>query len=75
VLPELLELLQGRFGALKVAPVFSQAGSAAIRILVQGIKGSRAPMSLMPGIVLRGEGEGYTTQAEGILRHGAPLAL
>lgn len=74
-LPELLELLHGRFGALKIVPVYSDPQSAAIRILVQGIKGSRAPMSLLPGLVLRAQEGRYTKEAEAILRDGKALRL
>jgi tRNA1(Val) A37 N6-methylase TrmN6 len=74
-LPELLELMRGRFGDLAVAPVFSKPGGAAIRILVQGIKGSKAPLRLLQGIVLRDETGGYGPRAEDILRHGAGLVL
>ncbi len=74
-LPELLELLKGRFGALKVVPVFSHPTSAAIRILVQGVKGSRAPMSLLPGFILRGADGRYSPKAEAILRHGQDFRL
>ena len=74
-LPELLELLKGRFGALKIVPVFSDPRSNAIRILVQGIKGSRAPMSLMPGLVLRGKDGSHSPDIEAILRDGKGLRL
>jgi len=74
-LPELLELCKGRFGGLKIAPVFSSPDSAAIRILVQGIKGSRAPMSLLSGIVLRKEDGSYNARVEAVLREGEPLVL
>lgn len=74
-LPELLGLFKGRFGALKVVPVYSHAQSAAIRILIQGIKGSRAPMSLLPGLILRGEEGRYRSDVEAILRHGKALRL
>ena len=74
-LPELLSLLKGRFGALKVVPVYSDPQSAAIRILIQGIKGSRAPMSLRPGLVLRSSDGRYSKQLEAVLRHGKALRL
>ncbi len=74
-LPELLNLLKGRFGALKVLPVFSHPQSVAIRVLIQGIKGSRAPMSLLPGLVLRSKEGQYSEAVEAILRHGKALRL
>ena len=74
-LSELLTLLKGRFGALKIVPVYSDPHKSAIRILIQGIKGSRAPMSLLPGLVLGREKGRYSTDVEAILREGAALVL
>ena len=71
----LLSLLQGRFGDLTVFPLFPREGVRAKRILVQGIKGSRAPLRLLPGMVLH-EGDGdYTAEADAVLRGMAPLDL
>jgi len=74
-LPELLELCKGRFGGLKIVPVYSSPHGAAIRILLQGIKGSRAPLCLLPGLVLRDEEGQYNPQIEAVLRKGDPLHL
>jgi tRNA1(Val) A37 N6-methylase TrmN6 len=48
---------------------------AATRIIVQGVKGSRAPVRLLPGLVLHGESEKFTGAAEAILREGAAFPL
>ena len=69
----LLTLCEGRFGGLIVYPLFPRAGVTASRILIHGRKGSRAPLNLMPGMVLHGEGTSYTKEAEAILRHGLSL--
>ena len=74
-LPAVLAALDGRFGAIKVFPVFPRAGEAASRVIVQGIKGSRAPLTLLAGLVLHMEGHGFAPEAEAILRHGAALDL
>ncbi len=74
-LPELLTLLKGRFGALKIVPVYSDPQRPAIRILIQGIKGSRAPMSLLPGLVLGCQKGRYGIDVEAILREGKALVL
>jgi tRNA1(Val) A37 N6-methylase TrmN6 len=39
-------------GSLRVLPVYPEAGSPAIRIVVTAIKGGRAPLALLPGRVL-----------------------
>jgi tRNA1(Val) A37 N6-methylase TrmN6 len=74
-LPELLAALGNRFGALKIVPVHPRDGEPAIRVIVQGIKGSRAPLGLMPGFVLHASGDAPSPAAEAVLRRGAGLAL
>jgi tRNA1(Val) A37 N6-methylase TrmN6 len=72
-LGELLDLLDGRFGGATVFPLFPKRGEAATRIILQARKGSRAPLSLLPGLVLHEEDGGYTAEAEAVLREGVPL--
>lgn len=43
---------QGRFGGMVIVPVHSRFDEAAKRILIKMTKGSRAPLSIMPGLVL-----------------------
>ncbi|MGE0241630.1 MAG: methyltransferase, partial [Parvibaculaceae bacterium] len=74
-LARLLEVFGGRFGDITVAPLFPRAGAAATRIIVQGIKGSRAPMQLLPGLVLHGDDGKFTPAAEAVLRDGAAWPL
>jgi tRNA1(Val) A37 N6-methylase TrmN6 len=71
----LLGAMEGRFGSLKVFPVFPRAGEAASRVIVQGLKGSRAPLTLLPGLVLHDTGHAFRPEVEAILRHGAALEL
>jgi tRNA1(Val) A37 N6-methylase TrmN6 len=44
-------------------------------VLVQGIKGSNAPLQLRPGLVLHKADNSFTPEVEAILRHGAALSL
>jgi tRNA1(Val) A37 N6-methylase TrmN6 len=74
-LSELLALLEGRFGDVAVFPLFPKANEPATRIIVQGRKGSRASLRLLPGLVLHDESGAYTAQAEGVLRGGEALHL
>ena len=74
-LPRLLGFLHGRFGGLTVYPLYPRDGAPATRILIQGRKGSRAPLRLMRGMVLHGAGNGFTAEAEPILRGGSGLEL
>lgn len=74
-LGELLELLEGRFGALRVLPIHPRAGTPAVRVLIQGRKGSRAPLTLLPSLILHGIGNRFLPEVDGILRRSARLDL
>jgi tRNA1(Val) A37 N6-methylase TrmN6 len=74
-LAELLALMQGRFGALKVLPIFARETGAATRVIVQGRKGSRAPLQILRGLVLHDDGNALRPDVQQIVRHGAALAL
>lgn len=74
-LPALLAAMRGRFGGLKIMPVHSDRALPAIRILVQGIKGSNAPLRIVPALVLHEDGGGFTPEAERLLRSVAALAV
>ena len=74
-LPELLPLLDRRFGAVTLFPLFPKEGEPAVRVILQARKGSRAGMRLLPGLVLHEADGSYTTRAEAVLRHGHALEL
>jgi len=74
-LDQLLLAFSARFGRLLVFPVFPRHGAAAHRVLVQGIKGSRAPLQIRPGLVLHGTGHGFRPEVDAVLRQGAALDL
>ena len=74
-LPELLPLLDRRFGAVTVFPLFPKEGEPAIRVLLQARKGSRAAFRLLSGLVLHEADGRYTAKAEAVLRHGEALEL
>lgn len=74
-LPIYMELMAARVGALKLFPLWPRAGQAAKLFLLQGIKASKAPFEVTPGLVLHAAGNGFTTEAEAVLRHGARLTL
>jgi hypothetical protein len=74
-LGQLLGCMQNRFGDIRIAPLFPRRGAAASRILVQGIKGSRAPLQILPGMVLHDDGNAFTPEADAVLRDGAAFTL
>jgi tRNA1(Val) A37 N6-methylase TrmN6 len=74
-LGEILAAYSTRFGALTVQPVHPRLNEAASRVLVSGIKGSRAPLRLMTGLVLHETGShAFTPRVQAILRDGAGLS-
>jgi tRNA1(Val) A37 N6-methylase TrmN6 len=74
-LTDLLGALSARFGAIAVLPIHGKPGGNAVRIVVGAVKGSGAPLSILPGLVLAAEDGKPTAAAEAVLRHGADLAL
>lgn len=74
-LGEVLAALAGAFGGIAVLPVYPKPGAPAIRLLVRGVKASRAPQTLLPGFLLNDEAGKPTLEAEAVLRAGAPLRL
>lgn len=74
-LGSILAAMHDRFGDIRIAPLFARDGMAASRIIVQGVKGSKAPLQLLPGLILHGEGNQFTPEAEAILRDGLAWRL
>ncbi|MEE8630779.1 MULTISPECIES: tRNA1(Val) (adenine(37)-N6)-methyltransferase [Methylobacterium] len=70
-LPACLDAMAGRFGGLSVTPVQPRADAAANRVLVAGVRGSRAPFSLLPALVLHGSDGRFTPGVEAMHRGGA----
>ncbi|MFA5948935.1 MAG: methyltransferase [Hyphomicrobium sp.] len=64
-----------RFGGIKVLPIHARAGEPAIRVLVQGIAGSKAPLVILAGLTLHEGDNSFTLRAAEVLRLGAALDL
>ncbi len=62
-----------RFGGIAITPVYPKPAVPAIRLLVSATKDSHAPLAVLPGLVLAGNDNKPTAQAEAILRDGAAL--
>lgn len=67
-LPACLDALRGRFGDCAVRPVHARADRAAIRVLIAAVKGSRAPLRLLPPLVLQDAAGRFTPEAEALHR-------
>ena len=66
---------EGRAGGLKIYPLFPKAQMPASRLIVQGIKGSRAQSTLLPGQVMHQDDGTFTTEVQAILRDGKRLKI
>jgi tRNA1(Val) A37 N6-methylase TrmN6 len=74
-LDEVLAELASGFGAIAVLPIHPKLDVPAIRVLVRATKGSRAPLSLLPGLVLADADGKPSDAAEQVLRGGGALPL
>ncbi|MBV1700994.1 MAG: methyltransferase [Hyphomicrobiales bacterium] len=74
-LPALLGAMAGHLGAITIIPVHARPGQNAIRLLVQGRKGSRAPLQVASPLVLHDTCGAFTPQAEALHRGEAFIGL
>jgi tRNA1(Val) A37 N6-methylase TrmN6 len=74
-LDDLLAALHGQWGGIVVCPLWPKRGRPAKRVIVQAVRGSRAPLILTPGLVLHAKSGAYTRDADAILSGGSALAL
>jgi tRNA1(Val) A37 N6-methylase TrmN6 len=73
-LADLLGLLAARAGSFQIRPVHPYADDPAGRVLVRAVRGGRAPLRLLPALVLHQRGGAkHTAAAEAILRGEADL--
>lgn len=70
-LSDLLAALNPKAGAIRVIPLWSKAGQPAKRIIVRAIKGSKAPLTLDPGVLLHRPDGSYFPEVDAMLRAGA----
>jgi tRNA1(Val) A37 N6-methylase TrmN6 len=74
-LDEILAALARRFGGVTLRFVHSDAGAPARRVLVQARKDSRAPLRVLPPLVLNNAGGGFTPEAEALHRDLAAIDM
>jgi tRNA1(Val) A37 N6-methylase TrmN6 len=70
-----LEALADGFGGVTLLPIHPRPDRPAIRVLARAVKGSRAPLSLLPGFVLCDTAGQSTPAARAILCGEATLPL
>jgi tRNA1(Val) A37 N6-methylase TrmN6 len=74
-LGDVLAALALAFGAVTVLPIHAKPRAGAIRVLVRAVKGSRAPLELLPGLVLNDDAGCITADADAVLRAVEALPL
>jgi tRNA1(Val) A37 N6-methylase TrmN6 len=74
-LAECLSIAEGRLGGVAILPVMPREGAAATRILLRGVKGSKAPLTLLAPLVLHEADGSFTVRAAAIHRGEAGLRL
>lgn len=74
-LPDVLAATARRFGDIRVMPVHPSGEGPASRILVRGTRGSRAGLSILPGLVLHMADGGWTPKVAAVLEGGIALPL
>ncbi len=73
-LAEVLAAMRGRFGKVEIMPIHPHRDAPAIRIIARGIRGSRAPLSLVSPLVLHDTGpDHFSSRAEAIINGRASL--
>lgn len=69
----ILAAAENRLGALALMPVHPRAGASAHRLLVSGVKGSKAPLRIAPGLFLHAADGKLTPEADAIHRGERPI--
>jgi tRNA1(Val) A37 N6-methylase TrmN6 len=64
----ILAAIGSRLGALALMPIHPTIGASARRVLVSGVKGSKAPLRLAPALILHGADGRLTAEADAIHR-------
>jgi tRNA1(Val) A37 N6-methylase TrmN6 len=70
-LAAILEATENRLGALALLPVHPRAGVSAHRLLLSGVKGSKAPLRIAPALILHEADGRLTAEADAIHRGDA----
>jgi tRNA1(Val) A37 N6-methylase TrmN6 len=67
-LAECLAAVEGRLGGIALLPIAPRETAAATRVLLRGVKGSKAPFRLCPPLVLHQADGAFTPVADAIFR-------
>ncbi|MBQ9738232.1 MAG: methyltransferase [Alphaproteobacteria bacterium] len=71
--PEILSLLNGRLGGIRLIPIWPKQGVNPKRVIIQGIMNSKKPFEIHSGFVMHHHDDTRTDEAERIMREGVSL--
>lgn len=74
-LGRLLTYLTPGTGGIEILPLHPAADAPAIRVILTARKGSRAPLSIRPGLVLHEPSGAFTASVQTVLQDGLALGL
>jgi tRNA1(Val) A37 N6-methylase TrmN6 len=75
-LADILTALHSKAGGVRILPIHPRADAPAKRVIVSAIKTSRAPLQILPGLVLHeSDGGAYMPDIDALLRGDAVTAL
>ncbi|MBV6631415.1 MAG: methyltransferase [Alphaproteobacteria bacterium] len=72
---EVVAAVAKRFGDINILPLWPRPGRPARRVIVQGLKASRGPARILPGLVLHDQIDKYTAEARAVLEDGQAIDL
>jgi tRNA1(Val) A37 N6-methylase TrmN6 len=73
-LAAILAATERRLGALALLPVHAFASAGAHRLMISGVKGSKAPLRIAPALILHGADGRLTAEADAIHRGAALIS-
>lgn len=71
--PEILSLLNGRLGGIRLIPIWPKQDVNPKRVIIQGIMNSKKPFEIHSGFVMHHHDDTRTDEAERIMREGVSL--
>ena len=71
--PEILSVLNGRLGAIRLIPIWPKKGIQPKRVIIQGVMNSKKPFEIHSGFVMHETDDTRTVEAERIMREGTGL--
>ncbi len=64
---DVIACAQGRFGALAILPLHAREGQSASRVVIRAIRASRAPLRIVPGVVLHDSANAMSAIADDLI--------